>query len=130
MSRPKCYAFDTGFVAFEKGWQNIRADDRGILWEHLVLDTLRTQHRDDDLFYWADKSGREIDFVIRRSGQKVDTIECKINAKKTGSKNLKEFRSRYPKGQNFILSPYVDTPFKTRSGELEYTVCSSLKGRG
>ncbi len=27
--RPRCYAFDTGFVTFEKGWDRIRDDDRG-----------------------------------------------------------------------------------------------------
>ena len=37
VSRPKCYAFDTGFVTFERGWNDIRDDDRGLLWEHLVL---------------------------------------------------------------------------------------------
>ncbi|KKM26623.1 hypothetical protein LCGC14_1582950, partial [marine sediment metagenome] len=31
--RPKCYAFDTGFVTFIKGWDSIREDDRGLLWE-------------------------------------------------------------------------------------------------
>ena len=41
VSRPKCYMFDTGFVTFERGWESIRDDDRGPLWEHLVLDTLR-----------------------------------------------------------------------------------------
>ena len=40
VSRPKCYAFDTGFVAFGRGWEQIRDEDRGILWEHLVLDSL------------------------------------------------------------------------------------------
>ena len=47
VSRPKCYAFDTGFVTFEKGWDSIREDDRGLLWEHLVLDALRFQHADE-----------------------------------------------------------------------------------
>jgi len=28
VSRPKCYAFDTGFLTFEKGWDSIRDDDR------------------------------------------------------------------------------------------------------
>ncbi len=46
---PKCYAFDTGFVAFERGWRNIRPDDRGVLWEHLVLDTLRVRHLDENV---------------------------------------------------------------------------------
>ena len=49
--RLKCYAFDTGFVTFEKGWDRIRDDDRGILWEHLVLDSLRFRYADDDIFY-------------------------------------------------------------------------------
>lgn len=30
VSRPRCYAFDTGFVTFEKGWDTIHADDRGL----------------------------------------------------------------------------------------------------
>lgn len=67
VSRPKCYAFDTGFVTFERGWTRIREDDRGILWEHLVLDSLRFRHPDEDIFYWRDKSGREVDFVVRRT---------------------------------------------------------------
>ena len=31
VSRPKCYAFDTGFVTFERGWSRIRDDDRSTL---------------------------------------------------------------------------------------------------
>lgn len=65
MSRPKCYAFDTGFVTFEKGWTRIREDDRGLLWEHLVLDSLRFRHLDENIFYWRDKAGREVDFTAR-----------------------------------------------------------------
>jgi predicted AAA+ superfamily ATPase len=48
--RPKGYSFDTGFVTFTKGWDSIREDDRGLLWEHLVLDTLRTVVDDHNLF--------------------------------------------------------------------------------
>ena len=74
VSRPKCYAFDTGFVTFEKGWSSIRDDDRGILWEHLALDSLRFRYADDDIFYWQDKSHREIDFVVRKGSDRVDTF--------------------------------------------------------
>jgi predicted AAA+ superfamily ATPase len=55
-----------GFVTFEKGWDTIRSDDRGLLWEHLVLDSLRFHYADEDIYDWQDKSRREIDFVIRR----------------------------------------------------------------
>lgn len=76
----KCYAFDTGFVTFEKGWTRIREDDRGLLWEHLVLDSLRFRHLDENIFYWRDKAGREIDFVVRRQEGVVDTFGCKIDS--------------------------------------------------
>ena len=48
--RPKCYGFDTGFVTLERGWHSLREDDRGVLWEHLVLDALRLRHADSDIF--------------------------------------------------------------------------------
>ncbi|MDD4873075.1 MAG: DUF4143 domain-containing protein [Kiritimatiellae bacterium] len=48
--QPKAYAFDTGFVTFVKGWDTIREDDRGLLWEHLVLDMLRFKHDSGNLF--------------------------------------------------------------------------------
>ncbi len=65
-ARPECYAFDTGFVTFERGRDSIRDDDRGLLWEHLVLDALRFRGADENIFYWQDKSRREVDFVVRR----------------------------------------------------------------
>lgn len=71
--------FDTGFVTFVKGWESIREDDRGLLWEHLVLDTLRAGTDGRPLYYWRDKSGRELDFIMKGSGKQVDAIECKIN---------------------------------------------------
>jgi predicted AAA+ superfamily ATPase len=76
--RPKAYGFDTGFVAFVRGWQDIRDEDRGLLWEHLVLDVLRASVRSDALFYWRDKSGREVDFAIRQ-GRQVHAVECKVS---------------------------------------------------
>jgi predicted AAA+ superfamily ATPase len=51
LRRPKAYGFDTGFVAFVRGWNDIRDDDRGHLWENLVLDILRTGTGAEGLFY-------------------------------------------------------------------------------
>ena len=31
--RPKSYAFDTGFITHMNGWNEIREEDRGLLWE-------------------------------------------------------------------------------------------------
>lgn len=116
--RPKCYAFDTGFVSFIKGWEGIREEDRGLLWEHLVLDSLRSIHPESNLFFWLDKSGREIDFVIKRDNKNVDTFECKVNPSNFSTKNLKVFRDLYPNGQNICLSPNIIENFTTRKDDL------------
>lgn len=125
VSRPKCYAFDTGFVTFEKGWDTIRDDDRGLLWEHLVLDSLRFHYADADIYYWQDKSRREVDFVIRRERDRVDLVECKINPDKLDASPAEAFRHLYPQGANYLVSPAVKTPVKMRRGELVFTACNT-----
>jgi len=122
VSRPRCYAFDTGFVTFEKGWDTIRSDDRGLLWEHLVLDSLRFRHADEDIFYWQDKSRREIDFVIRRGRDRADVVECKINPDRLDAAPVEAFRALYPGGDNYVVSPAVKTPASVRHGKLVFRV--------
>ena len=117
--RPKCYAFDTGFVTFVKGWDSIREDDRGLLWEHLVLDTVRTRLGDHNVRYWRDKSGREVDFVIKGRGRQAAAIECKINPDHFSPANLAVFRSFYPEGRNYVLSPHIKSPYQRRYGKLQ-----------
>ena len=116
--RPKCYAFDTGFVTFVRGWESIREDDRGLLWEHIVLDCLRAVVDEANLLYWRDKSGREMDFVISRGRQQVDAIECKINPDGFDPANLRVFRTYYPEGHNLVISPHVKASFQRRYGDL------------
>lgn len=125
VSRPKCYAFDTGFVTFGKGWDSIRDDDRGVLWEHLVLDALRCHCADEDIFYWQDKSGREVDFVIRRARNRVDLAECKINPDKLNIPAIEAFRALYPQGDNYIVSPVAKKPYLMRRGDRVFTVCTT-----
>jgi len=116
--KPKCYAFDTGFVSFIKGWDSIREDDRGLLWEHLVLDTLRTIEHENNLFFWRDKSGREIDFVIKRDRHNVDAFECKVNPTNFSTKTLKVFREIYPHGRNICISPNISESYRIRRENL------------
>ncbi len=111
--RPKCYGFDTGFVTFVKGVNSIRDEDRGLLWEHLVLDTLRSYIPERDIFYWRDKSDREIDFVIPHSDQ-VHVIECKINPDQFEADSLSYFRSLYPNGHNYVVSPAIKESYYRR----------------
>lgn len=108
--RPKVYGFDTGFVAFVRGWDRIRDEDRGVLWEHLALDALRVATGGHGLGFWRDKSGREVDFVVSRPGR-VDVFECKVNPDHFAPESLRAFRSAYPEGRDFLLCPGVDTPY-------------------
>ena len=125
VSRPKCYAFDTGFVTFERGWNRIREDDRGILWEHLVLDALRMRFRENNVLYWQDKRRREVDFVIRRDEGEVDLVECKINPDKLDPAAAEAFRRLHPKGTNYIVTPLAHDPYRIRRKDLTFTVCST-----
>jgi predicted AAA+ superfamily ATPase len=117
VKRPKVYAFDTGFVSHVKGWNEIRETDRGILWEHLVLDMLRTQF--GNVFYWADTYGNEIDFVLKDSKGQVHAFECKINPDKFSTKALQKFREFYSEGKNYCISPHVENSYKLKFQEIE-----------
>jgi len=125
--RPKAYGFDTGFVCFVRGWHEIRDADRGVLWEHLVLDVLRAATGGEGLFYWRDKSGREVDFVVRK-GREVHVVECKISPDGFNAEALAIFRGLYPKGRNFLVCPGVGEPYERRVGGLVMRVaaCADL----
>lgn len=119
VSRPKIYGFDTGFITYVKGWDQIREEDRGILWEHLVYDVLRTAIDPGRLYYWRDKSDREVDFIAGRMRDTVDTFECKVDPDHFQPKNVIAFRAIYPKGRNFVVSPRVKQSFKRRFSGVE-----------
>lgn len=118
VKRPKVYAFDTGFVTFTRGWTSIREEDRAILWEHLVLDALRASTGTKELYFWRDKSGREIDFILKQTANRVDAIEAKINPDDFETDALQVFRSHYPSGNNYVISPRVKIPFQRKFGSL------------
>lgn len=121
VKRPKVYGFDTGFVTHIRGWKDIRDDDRGLLWEHLVLDSLRAGTGGEGLYHWRDKSGREIDFVVRR-GREVDAVECKVNPDRFDAASLAVFRAAYPRGRNLLVCPGVREPYERRFGGLAVRV--------
>ena len=119
VQRPRIFLFDTGLVAHIRGWERIREDDRGLLWENLVLDELRASHPPDTVHYWRDKSQREVDFVIPRPEGRVDAIEAKINPDAFDAANLTVFRRLYPTGKNVLFCPFVKTPYTlTKNGLL------------
>jgi hypothetical protein len=121
---PKVYAFDTGFVSFARGWDPLRPEDLGNLWEHLVLEHLQAHFPDLSVRYWRDRAGREVDFVLVHRRDEVDAIECKWDPGTFDSTALRVFRSYYPKGRNFLVTPSGDPPYTRRYGHLESMVCT------
>jgi hypothetical protein len=121
---PKIFGFDTGFVSFFKGWDTLRSEDYGQLWEHFVLEGLQATHPDDRIHYWRDAYGREVDFVIPRSRGHADALECKWDPAHFEPDGLAAFREIYPKGSNLLVCPSVPHPYKKIIKGLELFVCA------
>lgn len=121
---PKVYAFDTGFVSFCRGWDPLRPDDYGLLWEHLVLEYLQAHGYEWRIQYWRDAAGREIDFVIARNRDEVDAIECKWDPTQFDPGAIKLFRSYYPRGNNYLLSPLSIPAYPKKVSGLDIYVCN------
>lgn len=121
---PKVYAFDTGFVSFSRGWDPLRPEDYGILWEHIVLEFIQAQGKEWRIHYWRDASGRELDFVIPRSRDALDFIECKWDPQEIDPSAARTFRSYYPQGANYLMSPLAIGGYSKSVGGLEFYVCS------
>jgi predicted AAA+ superfamily ATPase len=118
VAQPKLYGFDTGFVSYARGWDSLRPEDCGFLWEHLVLDTLRSIPLDPVMF-WRDKQQREVDFVLPRGRRRVDIVECKWTVDSFESRGMTAFRENYPQGRNLVVSPEVTKSFVRRYKQLE-----------
>jgi len=127
---PKVFAFDTGFVSFSRGWDPLRPEDHGQLWEHLVLEFLQARAHDRRIQYWRDASGREVDFVIPRGRDEVDAIECKWDPAEFDATALRLFRTYYPRGGNYVLSPISGPGYPKRAGGLEVFVSSPEGWKG
>lgn len=123
VKQPKVYGFDTGFVSFARGWDALRPDDCGSLWEHLMLEHLQAHLPDTPVRYWRDKNGNEMDFVLPRSRDAVDVIECKWNPDAFDARALTLFRSFYPDGRNYLVTPLQVPAYDKRFGQLEVSIC-------
>jgi predicted AAA+ superfamily ATPase len=121
VAQPKVYGFDTGFVCHARGWDRLRAEDHGLLWEHLVLESLIAAGV-EKVLYWRDKSQREVDFVVPRGREQVDAIECKWRPQEFKTRGLAAFRSNYPKGRNWVVSPIEGKSYERTQDGLTFTV--------
>jgi uncharacterized protein len=123
VAQPKVYGFDTGLVCHARGWDRLRAEDCGLLWEHLVLDTLIATGL-PRVHYWRDKQQREVDFVVPRGRDTVDAIECKWRPDELAMRGLSAFRANYPKGRNFVVSPIEGRSYQRSRDGMELSVVS------
>ena len=112
VSAPKVYGFDTGFVCYHRGWNDLRREDMGALWEHLILNELHGRLQTRDIRYWRDKRGHEIDLVIAPRGGNPTAIECKMTASDFDPTGIKAFRRQYPEGKNYAVAHDVDRGFR------------------
>ncbi len=110
IAMPKVYGFDTGFVCNARGWRNLRQEDLGGLWEHLVLDELRAHFQAGEIFYWRDKQKHEVDFVVARKGKPPIAIECKWKMKSASTKNFPSFKTLYPDARLLLVATDADNP--------------------
>lgn len=108
ISAPKVYAFDTGFVCYYHGWSELRQEDKGYLWEHLVLNEIQANLQTRKVQYWRDKRNHEIDFVLSFQKNAPIAVECKLTQSEFDAQNMISFRRQYPVGENFVATNDVD----------------------
>jgi hypothetical protein len=121
--QPRVYMFDTGFVAYFRGWDKLRAEDRGALLEHLVLTELQARFLPSAMFYWRDKQKHEVDFILKpKRGTAVTAIECKASASGFDPAGMAAFRRHHPAGTNLLVC--LDAPRRSarKIGGLELDV--------
>ncbi len=119
VAAPRVYGFDTGFVAYHRGWVPLRRDDYGPLWEHLVLNELHAATQRREVQYWRTKSGHEVDFILAPRKASPMAIECKWSQDAFDPAAMQAFRQRYPKGENVLAAADVKRESRRRIGGLE-----------
>jgi predicted AAA+ superfamily ATPase len=119
IAAPKVYAFDTGFVCYFRGWDTLRRDDLGLLWEHYVLNELQGRLQTRRIQYWRTKQGHEVDFVLARRGKPPLAIECKWSAEEFDPAALKAFTRRYPRAETVVVAHDISRAFRRRYDGLD-----------
>jgi predicted AAA+ superfamily ATPase len=118
VSAPRVYAFDTGFVCQHRGWRDLRREDMGGLFEHLVLNELQALlGARRSIHYWRSKAGSEVDFVLDSPGRTI-AVECKWSAGSFEPGGLQSFRRRHPGRLNAVVAADVERPFERLYGAM------------
>lgn len=124
VAAPKVYGFDTGFVCYYRGWEKLRGEDLGALWEHYVLNEIQARLQTRAVRYWRTKQGAEVDFVLPRRGAGPIAIECKWKASSFEAGPLKAFRHLYPGGDNYVVASDVSTAYTRAYDDFDVSFVS------
>lgn len=123
VAMPKVYAFDTGFVCHARSIDSLRADDKGGLFEHLVLDELLFEIGSEHLHYWRDKQRHEIDFVWTPRGRAPVAIECKWRAGQFDPAAAQAFARLHPRAACWIVAQDRTGWIERQHGSLNVVEC-------
>jgi predicted AAA+ superfamily ATPase len=123
VAQPKVFGFDTGLVCHARGWDHLRTEDCGVLWEHLVLDSLIAAGV-PKIHFWRDKQQREVDFIVPRGRDAIDAIECKWKPEAFETRGLGAFREQYPRGKNYVLCPLSGPAYERAQDGLKFAFVS------
>jgi predicted AAA+ superfamily ATPase len=102
------------------------------MWEHCILNEMHGHLQTRSINYWRDKSGHEIDFVLRnKKNNSTTAIECKFLTGQDDStlaslaKNFEAFRHHYPQGENLVVASNIDTSIKRHCNDLPISFVSA-----
>ncbi len=65
-----------------------------------------------------------MDFLVNRRRDKVDALECKGDPSAFDPSDLQVFRTFYPKGWNYVVTPSGDPAYARRYGDFAVQVCT------
>jgi len=111
IAAPRVYGFDTGFIAFHRGWNQLRRTDFAQMWKHFVLNELHAALQTRQFYYWKDKRGHQVDFIFARRIVTPIAIDCAWSSSEYDATGLQAFRRQYPNGENIIVCHDVTQPF-------------------
>ena len=123
VAMPKVYAFDTGFVCHARSISTLRSDDKGPLFEHLVLDEMLFEAGPEELHYWRDKQKHEIDFVWTPRGRPPVAIECKWRADGFDPAAMQSFATIHPEAAFWLVAEDRASWTKRRYRSIDVVEC-------
>jgi predicted AAA+ superfamily ATPase len=85
---PKLYFFDTGLLCYllgiKKAEEIFTHPFKGAIFENLIIAELYKSYTNSgtaqNLYYWRDKTGHEVDCIILKSHNKIEAIEIKAGS--------------------------------------------------